>query len=185
MVPFPPMSEPGIILFTAIQKSGYLIPTICLILLSTGICLVCNRLVSVSLVILAPISINIFLFYLVLDPSGLGGALLLLGLNSLLLWMNRHFYSTMWGNKPPIFTRESIISQLIDQKWNLSIVYLVGWLKILGLSHQDIITYILLYIVPVFFLIAGFMAIYFYADRNRYRRLVGEMLKRRLLEGKS
>jgi len=62
---------------------------------------------------------------------------------------------------------------------------LSGLTEILGLSHQDIITYILLYIVPVFFLIAGFMAIYFYADRNRYRRLIGEMLKQRLLEGKS
>ena len=59
---------------------------------------------------------------------------------------------------------------------------LTDWL---GLSHQEFSTYILLYIVPVFFLLAGLLATYFYADRNRYRKLVGEMQKQRLVEGKS
>jgi len=116
LVPIPPMQEEARMFFSAMRESGYFIPLVSVFILGTGVCLILNRLVSISLVILAPISINIFLFYLVLDPAGLGGGIILVVLNGLLLLKNRRHYSSILGNKPPILTHEPELSKLINQE---------------------------------------------------------------------
>ncbi|MFT4571874.1 MAG: putative oxidoreductase [Hyphomicrobiaceae bacterium] len=80
-IPVPPHTEAADALLGAMVQSGYLMDMVGAVEVICGAALVSGFFVPLSLVILAPISINIVVFHLVLDPGGVVPALLIGGLN--------------------------------------------------------------------------------------------------------
>jgi putative oxidoreductase len=89
-----PTPEAGAFL-GALFVTGYMFPIIKVIEIVIGLALLTNRFVPLALVLIAPISINIFLVHLLLDPSGLAlGAVILLG-NAFLLFAYRNVFTDL------------------------------------------------------------------------------------------
>lgn len=76
-------------------SSGYLMYLIKAIEVVVGILLLSNIYVPLALVIIAPITLNIFLFHLFLAMDGLPVGILLLAMNIYLGYANRSAYSNM------------------------------------------------------------------------------------------
>lgn len=84
----------------ALFATGYMFPLIKVIEIVVGVALLANRLVPLALVLLAPITVNIFLVHLLLDPSGLLlGAFVLVG-NFFLLFAYKNVFSAMLKAQP-------------------------------------------------------------------------------------
>lgn len=69
----------------ALEKSGYIFPTTSLIMILAGSCLMINRLLLPALILLMPISFNIFAFHVFLEPEGMTPGLIIFGINLFLL----------------------------------------------------------------------------------------------------
>ena len=78
--------------FGALMKTGYMFPLIKGTEVAVGLALVTNRLVPLSLVVLAPVLVNIVLVHAFLAPAGLGIVLALVALTLYLAWVNRAAY---------------------------------------------------------------------------------------------
>ena len=74
-IPMPPPSGVAGQFFGALFVSNYLVPIFALQLIS-GVLLIVNRFVPLALTILAAIIVNILLFHVLMNPAGLGLALL-------------------------------------------------------------------------------------------------------------
>ena len=72
LVPIPPMNDSASAFYSAMRETGYMIPAVSLVLISTGICFVANRLVTVALLMLTPVSANIFIFLSFIGPLRFG-----------------------------------------------------------------------------------------------------------------
>lgn len=70
----------------ALIKTGYIMVIVLLLKLLVGISLLINRFVPLALVLFMPISVNMFLFHLFLDIASIPPALVILILNSYLLF---------------------------------------------------------------------------------------------------
>jgi hypothetical protein len=73
----------------ALVNTGYLFPLLKGIEVASGVLLLANRFPALALTLLAPIIVNIVAFHLVLAPSGLPVALLVLALELYLAWVHR------------------------------------------------------------------------------------------------
>ncbi len=83
---FTPKIPPrGALLMGAMRDSGYLLKFIQWTELVVGVLLISGYFIPAALLILMPISINIFLFHLFLAPPILGPGPLILGMNVFLL----------------------------------------------------------------------------------------------------
>ena len=94
----PPLaSEAGRPMQDAIAGSGYIIPIIEATYLIASVAYLTNRYVALASVILFPVSLNILLFHLILDPAtgSLVAALLLVILNLFMLYANREAYAPL------------------------------------------------------------------------------------------
>jgi putative oxidoreductase len=74
-IPMPPPSGVAGQFFGALFVSNYLVPIFALQVIS-GILLLVNRFVPIALTILSPIIVNILLFHVLMNPAGLGLAVL-------------------------------------------------------------------------------------------------------------
>ncbi|MEO5970145.1 MAG: DoxX family protein [Bdellovibrionia bacterium] len=74
-MPMPPMPEKSAAFFTAMLATGYFLPVISGTQVLAGAMLLTGLFVPLALVILAPVILQIFLFHVFLDPSGLGLAI--------------------------------------------------------------------------------------------------------------
>lgn len=54
-----------------LHQTGYILPIVAIIMMSVGICLLFNRWVAAGLLLLLPVSFNIFAFHLFHDWQGL------------------------------------------------------------------------------------------------------------------
>jgi len=99
---FMPMPEPpegaGKLLW-AFAESGYIFPMIGVVKIVVGLLLLINRYVSLALLLLAPFSVNIILFHLVLDPKGIAAAIVVIALNVYLLFVNKAKYEAVLKSK--------------------------------------------------------------------------------------
>ena len=80
--------------FNGIIVSKYLLPLVGIVEIAVGILFLIKKWVPFALVLLAPISINIVLIHLFLDPSNIGMALLVFLANVVLIyayWSNLKF----------------------------------------------------------------------------------------------
>ena len=90
--PLPPDTPPGMVaLFTGLSGS-YLLTLVKLTEVAVGALLLANRFVALALVVLAPVTVNIVLVHLLLAPSGLPIALVVLALHLFMGWSYRGAY---------------------------------------------------------------------------------------------
>ncbi len=85
-MPMPPLPAQAADFFGALMKSGYIMPLVGIVELIAGVLLLTNKYVPIALLILAPISVNIIAFHVVLAPAQIGAAALVGILNVLLLF---------------------------------------------------------------------------------------------------
>jgi uncharacterized membrane protein YphA (DoxX/SURF4 family) len=95
--PPPPESlPPKLVAFDAgLRSSGYLFELLKGTETAMGVLLLLNRFVPLALVILAPIILNIVLVHVLLAPSGLPVAIVVLALELYLAWAHRRAYAPL------------------------------------------------------------------------------------------
>jgi len=86
----------------AIMGTGYLFQLIKVIEITAGVALLVNRFVPLALVLLAPITVNIFLVHLMLDPGGLLMGVFVLVANFFLLFAYRNVFSDVLKPQVPM-----------------------------------------------------------------------------------
>jgi hypothetical protein len=94
-IPQPPPPEPAGAFFGALFATGYMLPLVMGTQLLVGTLLLINRFVPLALGNVAPIVINIIAFHVVLAPSGLPLAIVVLALEILLAWAYREAFRSM------------------------------------------------------------------------------------------
>jgi uncharacterized membrane protein YphA (DoxX/SURF4 family) len=69
----------------ALMESGYLLPTIALVEIASGLLFLSSKSTPLANLLLAPISVNIILFHVFLDPASILMALIVAALNIFLI----------------------------------------------------------------------------------------------------
>jgi len=96
----PPMSAPATAFSGGLFGSGYFFQYMKVVEIISGLFLLVNRYTALFVVVLFPISLNIFLFHAILVPSGvpIGAAVIIL--NLFLGFAYRKYYSGMFTATP-------------------------------------------------------------------------------------
>jgi putative oxidoreductase len=94
-IPMTPPAEPAASFLSALFLTGYMFPLVKVIEILCGIAFLANRFVALSAVVIFPITLNIFLIHIFLDPSGFVVGLVMLVLNLLVAWERRASYAPM------------------------------------------------------------------------------------------
>ncbi len=97
-IPQPPMEGPPAAFAGALAATGYMFPLLKSIETVAGALLLGNRFVTLALALLAPITVNIFLFHTALTPPNPVAIFVLLG-NAYLAWTYRAAYRPMLAAK--------------------------------------------------------------------------------------
>ncbi len=98
-IPVPPMEGDALTFMTGLKVSGYFFPLLKSVEVLGGIILLTGLFLPLGLVILLPITLNIFFFHLCLAPEGLPMAIVMLGLHLFLAWAYRGYYKTLLSKK--------------------------------------------------------------------------------------
>ncbi len=85
-IPLPELPQSAAAFMSSLAATGYLLKTVALLEILIGSLLLFNKWVAFSLILLAPISLNILLFHFFLDASGVAGALIVAVLNGILIY---------------------------------------------------------------------------------------------------
>lgn len=104
LVPPPPKEQmpPGLWAFSeAMKNTGFLLQLVKGTEVVVGTLLLLNRFVPLALVLIAPVIVNIVAVHAFLAPSGLGMAVVILGLELYLAWSYRSAFRSMLGAKVP------------------------------------------------------------------------------------
>ena len=80
----PPSSEAAGAYMGGLFGSSYFFPLLALVQTVSGALLLAGRMLPLALILLAPVTVNILLYHVFLDPAGMGMALMVVGLNALL-----------------------------------------------------------------------------------------------------
>ena len=94
-LPSPEFSTDAMNFFGALASSGYFLKLLGIVEVASGLMLLTNRFTALALTMLAPVTINIFLFHVFLAPSGLVLAIIVIGLNAYLAYVNRDKFSAV------------------------------------------------------------------------------------------
>jgi len=98
----PPMSAPATAFSGGLFGSGYFFQYMKVIEIASGLFLLINRYTALFVVILFPISLNIFLFHAILVPSGVPLGTIVLLLNLFLAFAYRKYYSSLFTATPTV-----------------------------------------------------------------------------------
>lgn len=85
-IPMPPPPENMGALMGALMSTGYMMYLVKMIEIVCGALLIANLFVPLSMILLAPITINIFLIHLMMAPAGLGLAIPMVVLTAIVAW---------------------------------------------------------------------------------------------------
>ena len=85
-MPMPEMPEAAGALMGAFMEAGYIMPMIAIVEVVIGIMLLAGFFVPRALLLLVPLSVNIILFHVFLDPAGMAAGLIVFVLNVYLLF---------------------------------------------------------------------------------------------------
>lgn len=97
-IPSPPMPPSDMkTFFDGFMASRYLMPLVGVVETLVGLLFLTKKYVPFALVLLAPISVNIVLIHLFLDPKNVGPALLVFTINVVLMWKYRDKYRPMFS----------------------------------------------------------------------------------------
>ncbi|MCH9685522.1 MAG: DoxX family protein [Deltaproteobacteria bacterium] len=92
-IPQPPLPEAGGAFMGALAATGYMLPLIKGTEVIAGLMLLSGRFVPLALVLLAPVIVNIVLFHVVLAPTNMVMAVVLLALEGYLAWAYRDAFA--------------------------------------------------------------------------------------------
>ncbi|MES2747506.1 MAG: DoxX protein [Bacteroidota bacterium] len=95
-IPLPILPERAGDFMASLGATGYVLKTVGFIEIGIGVLLLIKKWIAFALIVLVPISLNIVLFHLFLDVSGIGGALLVALLNGILIYKH-------WTQYKPLF----------------------------------------------------------------------------------
>ena len=85
-LPLPQLPESAANFMTSLSATGYVLPIVGALEVGIGLLLLFRKWVAFALLLLAPISINIFLFHLFLDMPGIIPAIIILLINGILIY---------------------------------------------------------------------------------------------------
>ena len=91
-MPYPEMSESAGKFMGALAETGYIFPIVAGLEVITGISLLINKYVSLSLILIFPIMVNAFIFHLFLDIPGIAASLIAIVLNVILFFVYKESY---------------------------------------------------------------------------------------------
>ena len=94
-IPQPPLPERAMAFVGGLASTGYMFPLIKGGEVVVGILLLVNRFVPLALALIAPNVVNIVLFHVILEPSGIPMALAILVVELYLAWSYRAAYRSM------------------------------------------------------------------------------------------
>ena len=83
-------------------QAGYFFPLLKIIEVVAGALLLTGFFVPLSIAVLAPISLHIFLFHIILAPAGAPMGILIILLNLFLAWAYRENFKPLFQNKAAI-----------------------------------------------------------------------------------
>ena len=98
VVPFLPaleMSGEAAVYMAGLSASKFTVPLIGIIEVGVGIALLFNKYVPLALILLAPISVNILLYHLVLDLPNMAVGTAVFAFNLILLFVNKKSYASV------------------------------------------------------------------------------------------
>jgi len=95
-IPLPELPVKAGDFMTSLGATGYVLKTVGIIEILIGILLLMKKWVAFALIVMVPISLNILLFHLFLDVSGIGGALLVASLNGILIYKHWEHYKSLF-----------------------------------------------------------------------------------------
>lgn len=95
-IPLPEMPEKAGDFMASLGATGYVLKTVGMIEIGIGVLLLLKKWVAFALIVLVPISLNIVLFHVFLDVSGIGGALLVAILNGILIYKHWTQYKSLF-----------------------------------------------------------------------------------------
>ncbi|GEC78027.1 DoxX family membrane protein [Flavobacterium aquatile] len=95
-IPLPELPEKAASFMTSLGATGYVLKTVGVLEILIGAMLLLKKWVAFALTLLVPISINILLFHIFLDVSGIGGALLITVLNGILIYKHWPQYKSLF-----------------------------------------------------------------------------------------
>jgi hypothetical protein len=100
-LPQPPVTGPGGAFLGALAATGYMFPLIKGTEVLAGTLLLSNRFVPLALTLLAPVTVNIFLFHALLSP-GLAIPVVAIALQLFLAYVHRDAYRGVLAARPPL-----------------------------------------------------------------------------------
>ncbi len=95
----PEMGEEGAAFMGAIMDTGYLWPVLKMTEIVCGVLLILGMFVPLALVVLAPVALNILLFHIFLEPSGVAIGLFLVVLGLYTAHQHRESFSSVLQRK--------------------------------------------------------------------------------------
>jgi len=95
-IEIPPLNEIATNFMISLNTTSYMFPTIGVIEILCGLSLLLNRYVTLSLLLLIPITFNILGFHLSLDQGGLVMSLIITSIHIYLLCDRRERYSSLF-----------------------------------------------------------------------------------------
>ena len=96
-MPVQEMSEGATNFMGALAESGYMLPLVGGVEVVVGLLLLLKKWVPFAVVLLAPVSVNIVLFHLALEPATTAPALVILIINAVLIYANWDKFKTLFG----------------------------------------------------------------------------------------
>ena len=95
--PEAPLLAKGLLM--AMGEAGYFFPTVGGVFIFVGLLLLFDRFVALGLLLLTPITVNILLFHLYLDPEGIAMGAVLGALNLTLLLAHKSKYAPLLSSR--------------------------------------------------------------------------------------
>ncbi len=95
-IPLPQLPAKAADFMFSLVATGYVLKTVGTLEILIGALLLAKKWVAFALIALVPISLNILLFHLFLDASGIAGALLVATLNVILIYKHWSQYNSLF-----------------------------------------------------------------------------------------
>ncbi len=95
-LPIPEKQGFALEFMTTLHTAGYIFPVVATIMCISGTLLLINRAVAFGLILMLPISFNIFLFHLLHDRAALAVAYVLFALNMFHIFRNANQYKKLF-----------------------------------------------------------------------------------------
>jgi len=95
-IPLPQPPAEAASFLTSLANTGYILTLVAVAEIVIGLLLLFRTWVPFALLLLVPLSLNILLFHLFMDIPAIGAASLVVVLNGILLYKNRHKYRPLF-----------------------------------------------------------------------------------------